>query len=159
MLYFAAVMLLEADWRTYIKVTLCFVPDSLTNCCWLCIFSDIDECQDGSHMCRYTQICQNTVGGYGCICPRGYRSQGVGLPCLGMTSTVCSTTLIPDSMSRQIRQNACKAFFWLISSIFKSFIGSNKLVKFVCKWRHPVFVLCSLSTMLLSISPTTLILH
>lgn len=36
-------------------------------------------------MCRYTQICQNTVGGYGCVCPRGYRTQGVGLPCLGMT--------------------------------------------------------------------------
>uniref|UniRef100_H3BWK5 Hemicentin 2 n=1 Tax=Tetraodon nigroviridis TaxID=99883 RepID=H3BWK5_TETNG len=43
---------------------------------------DIDECHDGSHMCRYTQICQNTVGGYGCICPRGYRSQGIGFPCL-----------------------------------------------------------------------------
>ncbi|XP_073692711.1 hemicentin-1 [Garra rufa] len=43
---------------------------------------DIDECQDGSHMCRYSQICQNTVGGYGCVCPRGYRSQGVGRPCL-----------------------------------------------------------------------------
>ncbi|KAM9391508.1 hemicentin-1 [Pholidichthys leucotaenia] len=43
---------------------------------------DIDECQDGSHMCRYTQICRNTIGGYGCVCPKGYRSQGVGLPCL-----------------------------------------------------------------------------
>lgn len=39
-------------------------------------------------MCRYTQICQNTIGGYGCVCPRGYRSQGVGLPCLGTTSAV-----------------------------------------------------------------------
>lgn len=39
-------------------------------------------------MCRYTQICQNTIGGYGCTCPRGYRSQGVGLPCLGMTYAV-----------------------------------------------------------------------
>lgn len=52
------------------------------------IFSDIDECQDGSHMCRYSQICQNTIGGYGCICPRGYRTQGVGLPCLGRMPTV-----------------------------------------------------------------------
>ncbi|XP_051950032.1 hemicentin-1 [Xyrauchen texanus] len=43
---------------------------------------DIDECQDGSHMCRYSQICQNTIGGYGCVCPRGYRSQGMGRPCL-----------------------------------------------------------------------------
>uniref|UniRef100_A0A8C1LEB7 Hemicentin 2 n=1 Tax=Cyprinus carpio TaxID=7962 RepID=A0A8C1LEB7_CYPCA len=43
---------------------------------------DIDECQDGSHMCRYSQICQNTIGGFECICPRGYRSQGVGRPCI-----------------------------------------------------------------------------
>ncbi|XP_064793489.1 hemicentin-1-like [Oncorhynchus masou masou] len=43
---------------------------------------DVDECQDGSHLCRYSQICQNTIGGYGCVCPRGYQSQGVGRPCL-----------------------------------------------------------------------------
>ncbi|KAM4696629.1 hemicentin-2 [Rhinophrynus dorsalis] len=44
--------------------------------------TDIDECRDGSHMCRYNQLCENTVGGYRCTCPRGYRSQGVGRPCL-----------------------------------------------------------------------------
>ncbi|XP_036791689.1 hemicentin-1 [Oncorhynchus mykiss] len=43
---------------------------------------DVDECQDGSHLCRYSQMCQNTIGGYGCVCPRGYQSQGVGRPCL-----------------------------------------------------------------------------
>uniref|UniRef100_M3ZDA5 Cell adhesion molecule-related/down-regulated by oncogenes n=1 Tax=Xiphophorus maculatus TaxID=8083 RepID=M3ZDA5_XIPMA len=58
----------------------------------------IDECQDGSHMCRYSQICQNTVGGYGCACPRGYRSQGVGLPCL---IDECSQT--PNPCAHQCR--------------------------------------------------------
>ncbi|XP_039667627.1 hemicentin-1 [Perca fluviatilis] len=43
---------------------------------------DIDECRDGTHQCRYNQICENTRGSYHCTCPRGYRSQGVGRPCL-----------------------------------------------------------------------------
>ncbi|KAJ8376139.1 hypothetical protein SKAU_G00067190 [Synaphobranchus kaupii] len=43
---------------------------------------DIDECKDGTHQCRYNQICENTRGSYHCTCPRGYRSQGVGRPCL-----------------------------------------------------------------------------
>ncbi|KAM9743449.1 hemicentin-1 [Menidia menidia] len=60
---------------------------------------DIDECQDGSHMCRYSQICQNTVGGYGCVCPRGYRSQGVGLPCLDIDE--CQQT--PNPCAYQCR--------------------------------------------------------
>lgn len=44
---------------------------------------DIDECRDGTHQCRYNQICENTRGSYHCTCPRGYRSQGVGRPCVG----------------------------------------------------------------------------
>ncbi|XP_017573536.2 hemicentin-1 isoform X3 [Pygocentrus nattereri] len=43
---------------------------------------DIDECRDGTHLCRYNQICENSRGSYHCTCPRGYRSQGVGQPCL-----------------------------------------------------------------------------
>ncbi|XP_064420214.1 hemicentin-2 [Latimeria chalumnae] len=44
--------------------------------------ADTDECKDGSHKCRYNQLCENTIGGYRCNCPRGYRSQGIGWPCL-----------------------------------------------------------------------------
>ncbi|XP_036128071.1 hemicentin-1 [Molossus molossus] len=44
--------------------------------------TDIDECKDGTHQCRYNQICENTRGSYRCVCPRGYRSQGVGRPCM-----------------------------------------------------------------------------
>ncbi|XP_017276034.1 hemicentin-1 isoform X1 [Kryptolebias marmoratus] len=43
---------------------------------------DIDECRDGTHRCRYNQICENTRGSYHCTCPRGFRSQGVGQPCV-----------------------------------------------------------------------------
>uniref|UniRef100_A0A8C8RV15 Hemicentin-1 n=1 Tax=Pelusios castaneus TaxID=367368 RepID=A0A8C8RV15_9SAUR len=43
---------------------------------------DIDECRDGTHQCRYNQICENIQGSYRCVCPRGYRSQGAGRPCV-----------------------------------------------------------------------------
>ncbi|KAM8995979.1 hemicentin-2 isoform 2-T2 [Ara ararauna] len=43
---------------------------------------DIDECAEGSHACRYNQLCQNTAGTYRCVCPPGYHSLGTGWPCL-----------------------------------------------------------------------------
>ncbi|KAM6372038.1 LOW QUALITY PROTEIN: hemicentin-2 [Pluvialis apricaria] len=43
---------------------------------------DIDECAEGSHACRYNQLCHNAVGTYRCACPPGYRSLGAGWPCL-----------------------------------------------------------------------------
>ncbi|XP_061490012.1 hemicentin-1 isoform X2 [Rhineura floridana] len=43
---------------------------------------DIDECRDGTHQCRYNQICENSRGSYRCVCPRGYRSHGIGRPCM-----------------------------------------------------------------------------
>ncbi|RMB93417.1 hypothetical protein DUI87_30112 [Hirundo rustica rustica] len=43
---------------------------------------DVDECSEGSHACRYNQVCQNAAGSYRCSCPPGYRTLGVGWPCL-----------------------------------------------------------------------------
>ncbi|XP_026716212.1 hemicentin-2 [Athene cunicularia] len=43
---------------------------------------DIDECAEGSHACRYNQLCQNVAGTYRCDCPPGYHSLGAGWPCL-----------------------------------------------------------------------------
>ncbi|XP_050570610.1 hemicentin-2 [Cygnus atratus] len=43
---------------------------------------DINECAEGSHACRYNQICENTMGTHRCVCPRGYRSLGAAWPCL-----------------------------------------------------------------------------
>ncbi|TRZ13268.1 hypothetical protein HGM15179_013842 [Zosterops borbonicus] len=43
---------------------------------------DVDECTEGSHACRYNQVCQNAAGSYRCSCPPGYRTLGVGWPCL-----------------------------------------------------------------------------
>ena len=33
--------------------------------------SDLDECATGQHSCQYN--CINTVGGYECGCPEGYK--------------------------------------------------------------------------------------
>ncbi|XP_062857960.1 hemicentin-1 [Trichomycterus rosablanca] len=54
---------------------------------------DIDECRDGTHQCRYNQICENTRGSYHCTCPRGFRSQGVGLPCIDINE--CERVPLP----------------------------------------------------------------
>lgn len=47
-------------------------------------FPDVDECLEQMDECHPNQICENTPGGHRCSCPRGYRIQGPGLPCLGM---------------------------------------------------------------------------
>lgn len=44
---------------------------------------DVDECLEQRDQCLYNQLCENTAGGHHCSCPRGYRTQGPGLPCLG----------------------------------------------------------------------------
>ncbi|XP_031169752.1 hemicentin-1 isoform X2 [Sander lucioperca] len=60
---------------------------------------DIDECRDGTHQCRYNQICENTRGSYHCTCPRGYRSQGVGRPCLDINECEVRDTCQHECMN------------------------------------------------------------
>lgn len=43
---------------------------------------DINECREGAHRCKNNQICENTHGSYVCVCPRGFRSEGPGKPCV-----------------------------------------------------------------------------
>lgn len=45
---------------------------------------DVDECLEQLDECLYNQICENSPGRHHCGCPRGYWSQGPGLPCRGM---------------------------------------------------------------------------
>ncbi|KAM6237533.1 hemicentin-2 [Spheniscus humboldti] len=51
---------------------------------------DIDECTEGSHTCRYNQLCQNAVGTYRCACPPGYHSLSAGWPCLDINECLQS---------------------------------------------------------------------
>lgn len=64
-----------------VRGTRCVVPTSPTLSRLLS--PDVDECAEGSHTCRYNQLCQNTAGTYRCACPPGYRSLGAGWPCWG----------------------------------------------------------------------------
>uniref|UniRef100_A0A8K9URK7 Hemicentin-1 n=2 Tax=Oncorhynchus mykiss TaxID=8022 RepID=A0A8K9URK7_ONCMY len=60
---------------------------------------DIDECRDGTHQCRYNQICENSRGSYHCTCPRGYRSQGVGRPCVDINECEVRDTCQHECMN------------------------------------------------------------
>ena len=63
-------------------------------------FPDVDECLQQTDECRYNQICENIPGGHRCGCPRGYRVQGPGLPCLGTESHPLAETLVSTPSSQ-----------------------------------------------------------
>lgn len=51
--------------------------------CLICSsFTDINECIELPHACFEGQ-CQNTVGGFMCICPAGYEVSLDGMACIG----------------------------------------------------------------------------
>ncbi len=49
----------------------------------LCVFTDVNECNFGSHVCDVDHgVCANTDGGYTCSCKGGY--EGDGATCTGV---------------------------------------------------------------------------
>ncbi|CAH2311914.1 hemicentin-1 isoform X2 [Pelobates cultripes] len=49
---------------------------------------DINECREITQPCISNQICENTHGSYHCVCPRGYKSEGAGKPCVDINECV-----------------------------------------------------------------------
>ena len=41
------------------------------------VFSDVDECQDGTHNCDSNALCNNSAGSFTCACFQGYSGSGV----------------------------------------------------------------------------------
>ena len=50
------------------------------------IYSDIDECSEGTDVC--TQTCTNTIGSFICGCNNGYLLDDDGFTCLGKQKPV-----------------------------------------------------------------------
>ncbi len=49
------------------------------------VFSDIDECKEGLHTCKDTELCRNTFGKYECksmTCEAGFEKNG-NMDCVG----------------------------------------------------------------------------
>ena len=54
-------------------------------CIYIYIYTDVDECSDGSDDCDDKALCENTEGSHTCTCNQGY--SGTGLICTGMYLT------------------------------------------------------------------------
>ena len=52
------------------------------------VCSDINECLDGTAQCDINAQCFNYVGGWNCICNRGY--EGNGFECINMNECLDS---------------------------------------------------------------------
>ena len=42
----------------------------------ICVISDVNECNDGSHTCSLYATCTNEIGGFSCDCKGGFNANG-----------------------------------------------------------------------------------
>ena len=61
---------------------MCLLTYTGNYCTYTFIYSDIDECSEGTDVC--TQTCTNTIGSFICGCNYGYILYDDGFTCLGM---------------------------------------------------------------------------
>ena len=54
------------------------------------VFTDVDECLQGTHSCGAFARCSNTKGSYDCRCKRGYTSDGQNCTWLGKNPLIAS---------------------------------------------------------------------
>ena len=54
------------------------------------VFTDVDECLQGTHSCSLYAICSNTKGSYDCRCMTGYTGDGQNCAWLGKNPFIAS---------------------------------------------------------------------
>ena len=73
--------------RFYTKTTVLYKSSFMLSILSICVlrnhdrlilfyFTDIDECAEGKHGCTPHSTCNNTDGGYDCVCNSGYKAEG-----------------------------------------------------------------------------------
>jgi len=66
---------------------------------YICMYSDIDECADGTHNCKANQQCRNRGGGFICQCPPGHNLDSNGY-CEGITNFILASSPNPSHRDR-----------------------------------------------------------
>ncbi len=55
----------------------------------MCVYIDVDECEDGTHQCDANTQCTDTEGSYECVCSNGYVLENTSGSGDGSTASVC----------------------------------------------------------------------
>ena len=64
----------------------------------LLLFTDEEECENGTHNCALNAHCTNTFGSYFCTCSLGY--SGDGVQCSGKEATYCLSDLLHSTAAQ-----------------------------------------------------------
>ena len=54
------------------------------------VFTDMNECFQGTHSCSVNAVCRNTKGSYDCRCKTGYTGDGQNCTWLGKNPVIAS---------------------------------------------------------------------